>query len=541
MQTQSVSSEEQPLLEQPLPEQSLAQGVPLGLYIHIPFCVRKCRYCDFLSAPASDEVRAAYIRSLNGQIRAFGRSLQAASDSNTSEKNLDVSEENLNIGANASVSAKANTSVKANVSASVKANTSVNANVSASVKANTSSNRNTVSGYVVDSIFIGGGTPSLLSSAQMIELMNTVRESFILSSDVEITAECNPGTVNEEKLRAYKSAGINRLSIGLQSSDNEELALLGRIHTWEDFLETFKCARRVGFDNINIDVMGSLPGQTPASYQKTLENVLALHPEHISAYSLIIEKGTPFFDDYGDEDACRACFGESQSCLGKVDSVGDVSKGDDSKASTRKKSLPSEDEVVQMDELTWKLLAQAGYEHYEISNYALQGRQCRHNLKYWHCGEYLGVGTGAASYIRSDSGLVFPKTAASEANVLSQTALPSDEMSGDFLRLKILNDTTKFSEIDWESPTAIASCFLECEALTRQDEMEEMAFLGLRTKEGVRLADFYTRFGKNFDEVYGNVIKKYTAMGMMHADDTHVALTLNGMEVANWIMADFCG
>ena len=443
---------------------------PLGLYIHIPFCVRKCRYCDFLSAPASDEVRAAYLRSLNGQIRAFGRRLQADSAFNPSADDSNVS---VNESAN-----------------------------------------NTAFDYIVDSVFIGGGTPSLLSSTQMIELMNTVRESFALSSDAEITAECNPGTVNEEKLRAYKNAGINRLSIGLQSSDNEELALLGRIHTWEEFLSTFELARRVGFDNINIDVMGSLPGQTPASYQKTLERVLALHPEHISAYSLIIEEGTPFFDEYGDEDACRACSGESKSCSDKTVSVNDASQGDASENPVRKKSLPSEDEVVQMDELTWKLLAQAGYEHYEISNYALPGRQCKHNLKYWHCGEYLGVGTGAASYIRRGR---------------------------DFLRLKILTDTTKFSQINWEAQESISTCFLECETLTRQEEMEEMAFLGLRTKEGVRLADFSKRFGKTFDEVYGDVIKRYTAMGMMQADDTHVALTLKGMEVANWIMADFCG
>ena len=421
--------------EQPLSQELVPQRTPLGLYIHIPFCVRKCRYCDFLSAPASDSTRSAYLRSLNGQIRAFARHLKTSAVSNAS------------------------------------------------------ATKHTVS-YVIDSIFIGGGTPSLLSSTQMIELLDTVRESFALSSDVEITAECNPGTVDEEKLRAYKKAGINRLSIGLQSSDNEELALLGRIHTWEDFLSTFQFARSVGFDNINIDVMGSLPGQTPVSYQKTLERVLALCPEHISAYSLIIEEGTPFYDEYGDEDACRACSGESRN------------------------SLPSEDEVVQMDELTWKLLANAGYEHYEISNYALPGRQCRHNLKYWHCGEYLGVGTGAASYIRRGS---------------------------DFLRLKVLTDTKEFSQINWKSPQSISSCFLECETLTRSEQMEEMAFLGLRTKEGVRLADFYVRFGKTFDEVYGDVIRRYTAMGMMQADDTHVALTLKGMEVANWIMADFCG
>ena len=492
MQTQRSSSERS---NQSVEKKSAAERTTLGLYIHIPFCVRKCRYCDFLSAPASDEVRAAYLRSLNGQIRAFGRRLRAGSAFNLS---ADDSNESVNENAN-----------------------------------------NTASDYIVDSIFIGGGTPSLLSSSQMTALMDTVRESFVLSPDAEISAECNPGTVNEEKLRTYKNAGINRLSIGLQSSDNEELALLGRIHTWEEFLSTFALARRIGFDNINIDIMGSLPGQTPASYQKTLERVLALHPEHISAYSLIIEEGTPFFEEYGDEDACRACLCESQSYSDKVTSMGGESRDDNSKVPARK-SLPSEDEVVQMDELTWKLLAQAGYEHYEISNYALSGRSCKHNLKYWHCSEYLGVGTGAASYIRRDSGLLLPQSADLGKNTPKRNIQQSDEAPGDFLRLKVLTDTAKFTEIDWELPQSISNCFLECEILTRQEEMEEMAFLGLRTKEGVRLADFSNRFGKTFDEVYGDVIKRYTAMGMMQASDTHVALTLKGMEVANWIMSDFC-
>ena len=344
----------------------------LGLYIHIPFCVRKCRYCDFLSAPACDSEREAYLKSLHGQIKAIGERLRQKKSGKH---------------------------------------------------------------YIVDSIFIGGGTPSLLSSDQMQALMDVVRESFYVADDAEITAECNPGTVTRKKLCAYKRAGINRLSIGLQSADNEELALLGRIHTWEEFLDTFKAARNACFTNINIDIMSA---------------------------------------------------------------------------------LPSEDEVVQMDELTWKLLGEAGYEHYEISNYALPESVCRHNLKYWHCEEYLGVGTGAASYMKTNS-------------------------SGDYCRLKVITDTKAFSEIDWNDPLSLDKCFAECDILSLQEQMEEMAFLGLRTKEGVRLSSFYERFGKSFNEVYGEVVKKYTAMGMMKADETHVALTLKGMEVANWIMADFCG
>jgi oxygen-independent coproporphyrinogen-3 oxidase len=169
-----------------------------------------------------------------------------------------------------------------------------------------------------------------------------------------------------------------------------------------------------------------------------------------------------------------------------------------------------------MDELTWKLLGEAGYEHYEISNYASPESVCRHNLKYWHCEEYLGVGTGAASYMKTTS-------------------------SGDYCRLKVITDTKAFSEIDWNDQSSLDKCFMECDILSLQEQMEEMAFLGLRTKEGVRLPSFYERFGKSFNEVYGEVVKKYTAMGMMKADETHVALTLKGMEVANWIMADFCG
>lgn len=418
-------------------EETLREGPfrTLGLYIHIPFCVRKCRYCDFLSAPSSKEQRACYLESLIHQIQVFGVRLKGR--------------------------------------------------------------------YLVDSIFIGGGTPSLLEANQVNDLLNAVGCAFSLAKDAEITMECNPGTVDEQTLGAFYRAGINRLSIGLQSSDDEELALLGRIHTWEDFLSTFQAARKVGFSNINIDVMGALPGQSVESYEKTLKRVLALGPEHISAYSLIIEEGTPFFEEYGENKAPKTCGGCRQ-----------------------RKELPSEDEVVRMDELTWVLLDQAGFEHYEISNYALPGKQCRHNVKYWHCEEYLGVGTGAASYMRADCGLVSDKTGQSCKN---------------FMRFKMITDTEEFCQTDWLNPTALAASFLECSVLSEKEEMEEMAFLGLRTKEGVRLKDFSERFGRSFFDVYGEVITRYTQMGMMRTDEEHAALTEKGIEVANWIMADFCG
>ena len=395
----------------------------LELYIHIPFCVRKCAYCDFRSAPAGREVQAQYVDRLLEEI----------------QKAAPLAED-----------------------------------------------------YEVVSAFFGGGTPSILPKEEIGRVMELLHRQFDWKADAEVTIEANPGTVDGRKLDAYRSFGINRISFGLQSADNEELQKLGRIHTWEQFLKSYEAARTAGFTNINVDLMSALPGQTRKSWQETLQKVLVLNPEHISAYSLIIEEGTPFFDEYGETDCAKK------------------------KKKDAAKLLPSEDEVVQMDELTWKLLGEAGYEHYEISNYALPESVCRHNLKYWHCEEYLGVGTGAASYMKTNS-------------------------SGDYCRLKVITDTKAFSEIDWNDQSSLDKCFAECDILSLQEQMEEMAFLGLRTKEGVRLSSFYERFGKSFNEVYGEVVKKYTAMGMMKADETHVALTLKGMEVANWIMADFCG
>ena len=224
--------------------------------------------------------------------------------------------------------------------------------------------------------------------------------------------------------------------------------------------------------------MSGLPEQSEEKWEESLRTIAELSPEHISAYSLIVEPGTPFAE--------------------------------------QKLDLPDEDTEREMYARTAEILAEYGFFQYEISNYALPESVCRHNLKYWHCEEYLGVGTGAASYMKTNS-------------------------SGDYCRLKVITDTKAFSEIDWNDPLSLDKCFAECDILSLQEQMEEMAFLGLRTKEGVRLSSFYERFGKSFNEVYGEVVKKYTAMGMMKADETHVALTLKGMEVANWIMADFCG
>lgn len=271
---------------------------PLELYIHIPFCVKKCKYCDFLSAPSTVEERKEYVRSLCQSIRSYGEMAKA---------------------------------------------------------------------YRVISIFVGGGTPSILEPEQMTDIFAAVRETFVVEEDAEITIEMNPGTVDAEKLRAYKVCGINRLSIGLQSACNAELRMLGRIHTYEEFLDTYHMAREAGFQNINVDLMSAIPGQTLESYESTLRKIIGLGPEHISAYSLIIEEGTPFYERYGEE--------------------------------RHKEELPDEETERLMYWHTKQILEEYGYHRYEISNYAKPEYECRHNLGYWDRTEYLGIGDGAASLV----------------------------------------------------------------------------------------------------------------------------------------------
>lgn len=219
--------------------------------------------------------------------------------------------------------------------------------------------------YEASTVFIGGGTPSILPARQIPRILGKIREIFPLREDAEITIEANPGTMDAEKLYAWREAGVNRLSIGLQSADNRELRLLGRIHTWEEFLDNFRLAREAGFRNINVDLMSALPGQTCGGWINTLEKVLELHPEHISAYSLIIEEGTPFYSRYEEHPEL----------------------------------LPAEDADRRMYEDTRRILHEHGYERYEISNYARPGYECRHNLGYWSRTEYKGFGLGAASLL----------------------------------------------------------------------------------------------------------------------------------------------
>ena len=242
------------------------ENSPMEIYIHIPFCIRKCDYCDFLSGPSGPEEQADYVQALLREIQAVEEG----------------------------------------------------------------------EGRSVSSIFIGGGTPSVLDERLLGDILREIRNRFKMEEDAEITIEVNPGTANIGKLQAYREMGINRLSIGLQSPEDRELKILGRIHNYGQFLETYQEARTVGFDNINIDLMSAIPDQTYEGWVKNLRTVAELEPEHISAYSLIVEEGTPF--------------------------------------AARKLNLPDEDTEYNMYEATAQILKEYGFEQYEISNYARKGR-----------------------------------------------------------------------------------------------------------------------------------------------------------------------
>ena len=394
----------------------------LSLYIHIPFCIRKCHYCDFLSAPCDDKTRQDYVNALCREIAQRAEEFQDRK---------------------------------------------------------------------VDTIFFGGGTPSVLSAEQMEQIVSTIRRHFQILSDAEISMEMNPGTVNKEKLETYKKLGINRLSIGLQSADNEELKILGRIHTWENFLQTWEMVREEGFFNVNIDLMSALPGQTLESYGETLRKVLALKPEHISAYSLIIEEGTQFYKWFGEEY-------EGQNKQVGQENATDVNEV---LGIRKNKALPDEITDRKMYELTKTLLEEHGYYRYEISNYALNGYECKHNIGYWKRKEYLGLGLGAASLI-------------------------SD------VRSTNIADLQTYLEVGNQK---------EETKLSTTDQMEEFMFLGLRMMEGISPTEFEEQFGQSLQEVYGTQIAKLEKQGLLEfcKETKRYALTLQGIDVSNQVFVEF--
>lgn len=407
------------------------QKVPrdLGIYIHIPFCVRKCNYCDFLSAPATEEIKKQYVEALITEIESY------------KGRNDD---------------------------------------------------------FIVPTVFIGGGTPSCIDEKDIINIMDTVGRVFHLDRErLEATIEINPGTLNESKLQAYKEAGINRLSFGLQSADDTELRLLGRLHNYRQFEENYLLARKAGFHNINIDLMSALPGQTLQSWEITLRSVLGLNPEHISAYSLIIEEGTGFYEHYKED-------------------------GD------RYHELPDEEMDRLIYHRTKELLREHGYERYEISNYAKSGYKCAHNCTYWNGTEYLGFGLGASSLL---NGARFKNM-----HDIKQYIQLCAEFKQNALSEKIEKTVESDEDTKFINPIGLV---MEYDHLAVRQRIEEYLFLGLRLSAGISKSAFFQRFQIDIDSIYHNVFLKLINQKLLTVTSDRINLTDLGIDISNVVLSDF--
>lgn len=379
----------------------------LELYLHIPFCVKKCAYCDFLSAPADEEKKQEYVDTLVKEIEGY---------------------------------------------------------------------KHTYQNYYVTTIFVGGGTPSILTPVQMEGIFSALRKCFEIDREAEITIEVNPGTVTEKKADVWRNVGINRISIGLQSANDEELQMLGRIHTYRQFLDTYSLLREKGFTNMNVDLISAIPGQTVESWRKTLCAVAELQPEHISAYSLIIEEGTPFYEWYGES------------------------------AKNQKVRLELPDEEIErlIYEDTEKLLQKYGYQRYEISNYAKKGYECKHNEGYWKRTEYLGIGLGASSLIGKQ-------------------------------RFRNLSQYEEYTDAVWNQK----ELHEDYEKLEQADEIEEFMFLGLRMTEGISRKEFKECFGNELEKVYGQQLRNLKKDGLLVYENERVRLTKRGIDISNYVFEQF--
>ena len=392
----------------------------LGLYLHIPFCVKKCDYCDFLSSPATEESKKRYVDALIKEIASYqGRTEE----------------------------------------------------------------------YTVPTIFFGGGTPSTLNTGEIGRILEALDKVFQIDREaIEATIEVNPGTVTRDKLTEYKRAGINRLSFGLQSAVDSELKRLGRIHCYQDFVDNYHLARELGFQNINIDLMSALPGQKQETWETTLHTVVDLAPEHISAYSLMIEEGTNFYKIYGE---------------GAPD----------------EKELPDEETDRLLYIRTKEILKQYGYERYEISNYAKPGFECRHNNSYWTGTKYLGLGLGSASLIQN-------------------VRFTNEKDLTTYLTL-----CEQYSPGTVESEASLGIDYIgirrEITPLSIEQRMEEFMFLGLRRTEGVSRKEFLEHFAVPMEEIYGAILKQLEEKQLITLHEDRIRLSEYGIDISNYVLSEF--
>ena len=321
----------------------------------------------------------------------------------------------------------------------------------------------------INTIFIGGGTPSVLESDELEYLLKEVAK-LNMAKDIEYSMECNPGNLTEEKLEVMKKYGVNRISMGLQAKQDNLLKGLGRIHNYKTFKENFLLAKKVGFNNINVDLMFGLPNQKLNEWEETLREIISLEPAHISAYSLIIEEGTAFYNLY----------------------------------ENNKLKLPTEEEERKMYHLAKKILEENGFNQYEISNYAKKGKECRHNLAYWNMDNWIGVGSASASYM-------------------------------DGKRIKNISSVEEYINSINEKGEAIEEIINN----SKNDNMEEFMFMGIRKINGIDENEFKNRFSMNINDVYGEIINKYIDEGLLIRESGRIFLSEKGIEISNIIMADF--
>ena len=373
----------------------------LGLYIHIPFCVTKCKYCDFNSFKIDLNEKIKYLNYLGEEMKLYKEEI----------KNREI-----------------------------------------------------------DSVFVGGGTPSILNENEINILFEKIKENFNIKSNAEITMECNPGTLTLNKLKVMKKSGVNRLSIGLQAVQNHHLKYIGRIHTFEEFEKNYHDAKQMGFDNINIDLMYALPNQSREDWMESLEKVVKLNPTHISAYSLILEENTELFKMYDRDEF----------------------------------NLLDENTDIEMYEYTIDYLKSHGYNQYEISNYAKDNFECKHNVLYWKCEEYVGIGASASGYF---NGIRYNNIC--ELDNYEKMILEGEK------------------PIEWE------------EKLSIKDEIEESIFLGLRMNEGIQISDFKEKYNFDFEKEYKNEIEKLSKMELIEIDNNLMKLTQKGREISNSVFVEF--
>ena len=324
--------------------------------------------------------------------------------------------------------------------------------------------------YAPDTVYIGGGTPTSVPIGLLLELLHGVKRNFSLAKRPEITMEANPATVTYQGLKKLRRAGVNRLSIGLQSANNDELRALSRIHQRRDFEEAFRAARDAKINNINVDLMFGIPGQTIDTMLRTLNYVTRLGPEHISFYNLKIEEGTPFW--------------RMRDAL----------------------TLPDEDTEYEMYMTAIKFLASRGYAQYEISNFAKPGFQCMHNVKYWNCDEYLGLGPAAHSFFNGN-------------------------------RFSFCRDAEKYMRAI-ENPGANIRITEGTEEIMTKERLGEYVMLRFRLTEGISVKEFYRLFGRDFEAMYGKKLARYMDYGLVGTSEGRYFFTPKGLFVSNYILSD---